>query len=607
MSIPGRSSASAKQSVLGAFDVRRGTVLADADFRNLELWAEDDEVRAKEDDTAEDYTAGDDFELDDSIRYSALTASSTVSDLWDRLRRKKFYRIEGDKFYFVRTITTRGKAVVEMCLHDGKPYIIKRIPLEEPDDLIRAADQFNNLRNYDHPHVLFAYKAGIGNAPTWNNWTKTEVRLVLPFTSGHLLSVELAQREMKRLYIHPRRVVRLLREILDGLFEIHSHFNGDAHRDIRPGTIMIRVPDDWPVILDLDCCTPAVVMTEEEVRNIINISENMTSMFYRAPETFDIRPESVIDERTDIWAAGCLLFALCFFRSPFQPKDVSDPPPLPLAPSFAESIKQAVLGLTMEHFLDDVVPSDSPYSRNLHEYMARLLTVDLMNRPNTEQAIRELDDLIATMGGPDQPICVKYPWINPTADEMAADVLRNRVRNPTVLEFDTIHPNLANYSFAESRANCIVSKVECHLNHDQMMYSDEVTKGDTQQREQDFTRHRLKDMKRRGFGAQRVDVFPRYVQDNATLVGAFPQKSGLRKTAHHKVSRIRSTIVSTFKRKTVATTATMSPVSTKSQNLVIEMGFLGVTEGNADTNNLPGLANMLTVYDDLKELSQTPV
>jgi serine/threonine kinase 16 len=208
-----------------------------------------------------------------------------------------------------------------MCLHEGKPYIIKRIPLHEPEDLIRAADQFNNLRNYDHPHVLFAYKAGIGNAPTWTNWTRTEVRLVLPFTSGHLLSVELAEREFNQLYIHPRRIVRLLREMLDGLFEIHSHSNGDAHRDIRPGTIMIRVPDDWPVILDLDCCTPAVVMTndEEEVRNIINISENITSLFYRAPETFDIRPESVIDERTDIWAMGCLLFAMCFFRSPFQP------------------------------------------------------------------------------------------------------------------------------------------------------------------------------------------------------------------------------------------------------------------------------------------------
>ena len=81
--------------------------------------------------------------------------------------------------------------------------------------------------------------------------------------------------------------------------------------------------------------------------------------------------------------------------------DVSDPPPLSQShdPVLVETTKQAILGLTMEKFLDDVVPSDSPYSRNLHEYMARLLTVDLMNRPNTEQAIRELDDLIATMGG----------------------------------------------------------------------------------------------------------------------------------------------------------------------------------------------------------------
>ena len=54
--------------------------------------------------------------------------------------------------------------------------------------------------------------------------------------------------------------------------------------------------------------------------------------------------------------------------------------------------------------------------------------------------------------GPDQPICVKYPWVNPTADEMAADVLRNR-HKAVELDFDKNFPNLRSYSYAEARAS----------------------------------------------------------------------------------------------------------------------------------------------------------
>ena len=133
----------AKQSVLGAFDVHRDTVLADADFRNLELWAEDEEARTKKDDTADDYAVTDDFELDDSIRYIPLAVRASLGDFWDRIRCRKFYRIEGDKFYYVRTVsTTRRHSVCEMCTHEGKPYIIKRIPLHEPDDLIKVRALF---------------------------------------------------------------------------------------------------------------------------------------------------------------------------------------------------------------------------------------------------------------------------------------------------------------------------------------------------------------------------------------------------------------------------------------------------------------------------------
>lgn len=75
---------------------------------------------------------------------------------------------------------------------------------------------------------------------------------------------------------------------------------------------------------------------------------------------------------------------------------MSDPPPKDFA---IEPVREAILNLKMENFLDHIVPSDSPYPAEMHAYMARLLSVDLLSRPTTEQAIRELDDIIAKLGG----------------------------------------------------------------------------------------------------------------------------------------------------------------------------------------------------------------
>jgi len=38
---------------------------------------------------------------------------------------------------------------------------------------------------------------------------------------------------------------------------------------------------------------------------------------YRAPELWNISNEISIDQRSDIWSLGCVLFALCFLEGPF--------------------------------------------------------------------------------------------------------------------------------------------------------------------------------------------------------------------------------------------------------------------------------------------------
>lgn len=39
---------------------------------------------------------------------------------------------------------------------------------------------------------------------------------------------------------------------------------------------------------------------------------------YRAPEMVDLYQREILTEKTDIWALGCIFYALCFLSHPFQ-------------------------------------------------------------------------------------------------------------------------------------------------------------------------------------------------------------------------------------------------------------------------------------------------
>ena len=50
----------------------------------------------------------------------------------------------------------------------------------------------------------------------------------------------------------------------------------------------------------------------------VEVIAKSTTPLYRAPEQLDLFLGYPIDERVDVWALGCLLYTLMFFKSPFN-------------------------------------------------------------------------------------------------------------------------------------------------------------------------------------------------------------------------------------------------------------------------------------------------
>ncbi|KAG6013835.1 hypothetical protein E4U54_006267 [Claviceps lovelessii] len=93
-----------------------------------------------------------------------------------------------------------------------------------------------------------------------------------------------------------------------------------AHRDIKPGNIMIDDAGSNPILMDLGSVSPSPipVTSASLALQIQDTAAEHSTMSYRAPELFDVRAGTTIDTKVDIWSLGCTLYACLVGKSPFE-------------------------------------------------------------------------------------------------------------------------------------------------------------------------------------------------------------------------------------------------------------------------------------------------
>ncbi|CAN0171200.1 unnamed protein product [Discosporangium mesarthrocarpum] len=111
-----------------------------------------------------------------------------------------------------------------------------------------------------------------------------------------------------------------LRAFLDaccGVNALHSH--GYVHRDMKPLNLLVA-DNGSCVVMDVGsaCLAKREVRTRQEALLLEDEASVVCSAPYRPPELTQVNPGAVVDERVDVWALGCTLFAMAFGRSPFE-------------------------------------------------------------------------------------------------------------------------------------------------------------------------------------------------------------------------------------------------------------------------------------------------
>jgi serine/threonine protein kinase len=199
--------------------------------------------------------------------------------------------------------------------------------------LKRFAIEARAMARLQHPHCAAVIDFGVEGEE--------------PYVVMDLVAGESLRSLLDRGRLPPWRALGIMRQVLSGLAHAHSH--GITHRDIKPDNVMVDAAGsfgDQVRILDFG------LAKLREGASALTTGFVVGTPSYMAPEQTLALP---VDERTDIYACGVVLFEMLTGEKPFQAEETVDvlvmhrktPPPrlVDKAPDlrFSDELEAAVL------------------------------------------------------------------------------------------------------------------------------------------------------------------------------------------------------------------------------------------------------------------------
>jgi serine/threonine protein kinase len=197
----------------------------------------------------------------------------------------------------------------------GRRVALKILPDEVAADknrLQRFTQEARTVSSLNHPNILTVYEFG---------QTESACFMATEFVDGVTLRQHVSNRRLK------------LIDLLDVAIQIvgalnAAHDAGVTHRDLKPDNVMVR-HDHIVKVLDFGLAKLSEggaiaigsVASEDATRLRVNTTPGvvMGTVSYMSPEQ---SAGKEVDQRTDIWSFGVLLYEMLAGVAPFQGKDV---------------------------------------------------------------------------------------------------------------------------------------------------------------------------------------------------------------------------------------------------------------------------------------------
>lgn len=260
-----------------------------------------------------------------------------------------------------------------------RKYALKRIVCHNKDDELTAMREIEISRQVRHKNVIELIDFQLDGMADLVLNTTSRVDILLPYLRRGSLFDNLMVRAKTRSHFSETQVLHMFMGVCEGLQAFHEAKPEPlAHRDLKTANICLDDGNE-PIIIDVGSATEARVQIcgQSDAQRLQELAEERCTISYRPPELFCVQSYCTIDERTDIWSLGCVLFAMCHFKSPFD-----------AAYERGDSVALAVISGNV------TFPPDSPFSKDMDELIMYMLRLNPMERPYIYSVIEKANDLL---------------------------------------------------------------------------------------------------------------------------------------------------------------------------------------------------------------------
>ncbi|CAD0082478.1 unnamed protein product [Aureobasidium vineae] len=324
-------------------------------------------------------------------------------------------KINGRSYKILRLLGEGGFSYVYLVQSPPSPnlYALKKIRCPFGAESVALA--LKEVEAYSlfqpHPNIIHALDHAV--IPDRSDPSAKTVYILLPYYRRGNLQDAINANLVNGAKFPERRLMVLFRGVCEALQAMHNYRVGRAPGG--KGNIMISDDGQSPILMDLGSLAPSPtpITSRTLALQVQDTAAEHSTMPYRAPELFDVKTDSVIDTKVDIWSLGCTLYACLVGKSPFEARSEETGGSLSLCvlggdwrfPDEHNAQANKSRGKQkMPTNSDAAAVKDAPITEMIKDVVRRCLRVEPSERPDVDELLSMVDDVIAALPEDGDPL-----------------------------------------------------------------------------------------------------------------------------------------------------------------------------------------------------------
>jgi AP2-associated kinase len=243
--------------------------------------------------------------------------------------------------------------------------VLKRVAVPDKENLANMRTEVETMKRLRGRSKIVKYFDSHASQLKGGGY---EVFLLMEFCQGGGL-IDFMNTRLQNRLTEPE-ILKIFTDVSEGVADMHYLKPPLLHRDLKVENVLISVSGSTRTfkLCDFGSTAPPrpAATTAAEGRLIEDDVQKHTTLQYRSPEMIDVYRKQPIDEKSDIWALGVLLYKLCYYTTPFE-----------------EVGQMAILNATFKY------PAYPRFSDGLKLLIACMLRENPAKRPNIYQVLSQ--------------------------------------------------------------------------------------------------------------------------------------------------------------------------------------------------------------------------